>query len=123
MNPLHCSEPNCLQAMSTLSEADKQNKRCLQFQLYNEFLKCIHRCYHLSQALLATEIAPQYHVRQEDFDDLSQPHRDLIKRLHHDSDLVLFTLPGGNICVPTHSEDGEDYPYTHVINGKVLSKG
>ena len=77
------------------------------------------RCFHKKQALKASERAPQHPVRQQDLSELSPPQRDLVTRHYNDKDLILYTLPGGNICVPTLSEDGGDYEYTHVMNGKV----
>ena len=70
-------------------------------------------------ALKATEMAPQHPVSQQDLSELNHSQKALVAKKYNDRDLVLYTLPGGNICVPTLSEDDGDYQYTHVMNGKV----
>ena len=45
----------------------------------------------------------------------------LVKRIYSDKDVVIYDLPGGNICVPTIVQDGID-SYTHVMRGKVNLK-
>ena len=79
----------------------------------------VFRCYHKKQALQATEMAPQHPVSQQDLSELNPSQKALITKHYNDKDLILYTLPGGNICVPTLSEDDGDYQYTHVMSGKV----
>ena len=71
------------------------------------------------QAEEAREFAPSHSVCQEELTELTQSHKDVIKEIFNEEDLVLFTLPGGNICVPTLSSGEEKFSFTHVLNGKV----
>ena len=71
------------------------------------------------QAEEANEFALSHSVCQEELTELTQSHKDLIKEIYKEEDLVLYTLPGGNICVPTLSNDEEKFSFTHVLDGKV----
>ena len=67
-------------------------------------------------------MAPQHPIDQNCLDELSDAQRDLIKHKFNDNNLVVYSLPGGNICVPTlGAVDLVEDSYTHVMNGKVSS--
>ena len=75
----------------------------------------------MKQASIAMEMATQYPISQESLSDFSETQKDLVKRIYSDKDVVIYDLPGGNICVPTIVQDGID-SYTHVMRGKVNLK-
>ena len=74
----------------------------------------------MQQALKAIEMATQYPISQESLSDFSEKHMGLVKRVYNDKDVVIYGLPGGNICVPTLEDDNEGY--THIMHGKVNLK-
>jgi hypothetical protein len=61
-------------------------------------------------------------VNIKDLKELSPEQRRTIQKISRDNTLHLFTLPGGNICVPLISDeaDNSSIPYTHVMNDKVI---
>ena len=72
------------------------------------------------QALEATEMAPQHPVGISSLSDLNKHQKDLVQKMCEGDNVVLYSLPGGNICVPTLSEDNTDgFIFTHLMNGKV----
>ena len=74
----------------------------------------------MTQALKATEMAPHHPIKQDSLTDCTQRQKDLMKKIYKDEDVLLFSLPGGNICVPTLNEDGSnENAFTHVMHGKV----
>ena len=80
------------------------------------------RCWHVTEAEKATEQAPQYLVEIQRITDISDEDRKLVKDLCESDKVVLFQLPGKNICVPTFSRDETpegEVPFTHVMDGKV----
>ena len=82
----------------------------------------ISRCTHMNLALEATEMAPHHPVSQGKLTDLPQKQKDLIKKLYNSEDVLLYSLPVGNICVPTLSEEETDGDvFTHVMYGKVCN--
>ena len=65
-------------------------------------------------------MALQHPINQNCLDELTDAQRDLIKHRFNDNDIVVYSLPGGNICVPVFGMgDMEEDSYTHVMNGKV----
>ena len=76
----------------------------------------------MNQAIKATEMAPQHLLNINSLSDLSDKQKELILKRSQGENVVLHTLPGGNICVPTLSEDADAAcTLTHVMNGKVGS--
>ena len=71
----------------------------------------------MKQALKAMEMATEHPISQESLGDLSEKQKELVKRIYSDKDIVIYGLPGGNICVPTFEDENEGY--THVMHGKV----
>ena len=71
----------------------------------------------MKQASTAMEMATKYPISQESLSDLSEKQKDMVKRIYNDKDVMIYDLPGGNICVPTMEDDIE--AYTHVMRGKV----
>ena len=68
-------------------------------------------------------MAEKTEVKIADLKDLSKDERKLMEKNSVNNTIYLFTLPGGNICVPLlpdeEEESGEEIPYTHVMNEKV----
>ena len=81
------------------------------------------RCYHVQQALSATEYAPKTSVDTNNLDGLTELQADTLKRTSKGGKLELFTLPGGNFCVPLLADESVSLnsQFTHVMNGKVRS--
>ena len=81
------------------------------------------RCWHALQALEASEMAEKTEVKIADLKDLSKDERKLMEKNSVNNTIYLFTLPGGNICVPLlpgeEGESGEEISYTHVMDEKV----
>jgi hypothetical protein len=72
------------------------------------------------EALKATEMAQQHPVSIKSLVDLNQDQKDLVKKRCEGDNIVIYSLPGGNVCVPTLSEDDRDECLlTHVMHGKV----
>lgn len=70
-------------------------------------------------ALTATVVAPQHAIPIASLKDLSESQERIVKRDYKDS-VPIYSLPGGNICVPSLSEESAaDGPHTHVMDGKV----
>ena len=77
------------------------------------------RCAHKLEALKATEMATQHQIDQSSLEELNDAQKHMIKQKYGDNNLVVYSLPGENICVPTIiSEDSGD-SFTHVKSGKV----
>lgn len=77
----------------------------------------------MTQALTASEMARQHSISQDSLVELNHSQRELIRRTSAENDLVLYTLPGGNICVPTLLQESGDSQYIHVMKGKVSFRG
>ena len=77
----------------------------------------------MKRALEATEMGRTTQVSIKDLIELSEEQRKVIETNINDKTLTLFSLPGGNICVPLIADDASKntIPYTHVMNDKVLN--
>ena len=68
-------------------------------------------------------MAEKTEVKIADLKDLSKDERKLMEKNSVNNTIYLFTLPGGNICVPLlpgeEGESGEEISYTHVMDEKV----
>ena len=66
-------------------------------------------------------MATQHQIAQNSLEELSDDQRHMIKQKYGDNDLVVYSLPGENICVPTLVTEDEDSSdnFTHVKSGKV----
>ena len=74
----------------------------------------------MQQAIKATEMATHHLLNINSLSDLSDNQRELILKISQGENVVLHTLPGGNICVPTIYEEADAAcGLTHVMNGKV----
>ena len=84
--------------------------------------KYIFRCKHIILALEATEMAPSTTLNISELDELTDSQRQIVQKNSKNSTLEIYSLPGGNICVPLLDVESEDLstPFTHVMNGKVL---
>ena len=84
------------------------------------FLK---RCEHAKRALEAKEMGRSTKVSINNLKELSEEQRKAIEKNINDKTLTLFSLPGGNVCVPLLSDDTSQntIPYTHVMNDKVIT--
>ena len=71
----------------------------------------------MKEALKATEMATQHQVKISSLTDLNEKQKELVIKQTKGEIIVLYELPGRNICVPTMSED--DISFTHVMKGKV----
>ena len=80
------------------------------------------RCWHAQQALEASEIAKMTPVSITNMGELTEAQKKTIENSSRDKTLQLYSLPGGNICVPLLSEETAEssIPFTHVMNDKVL---
>ena len=84
----------------------------------NSYFIC--RCWHVIQAQKATEMAPKHLVDILSLSDISEEQRRLVKERCDGDNIVLYELPGNNVCLPTFSADEPDeFPFTHIMNGKV----
>ena len=73
----------------------------------------------MKQALGAFEMAKRTEIKIDDL-ELTEEQRKTAKKYCVNGTLSLFSLPGGNICVPSMLDDGEEtIPYIHVMNDKV----
>ena len=79
------------------------------------------RCRHTKLALEATEYAPKTTLCIQVLDGLSEEQTNVVLKNSTDGKLELYTLPGGNICVPVLSIEGTESCrlFTHIRNGKV----
>ena len=70
----------------------------------------------------ATDFAPKTLVTVNNLDGLTESQTIILDRNSKHGKLELFSLPGGNICVPLLDEETEDSgaQFTHVMNGKVI---
>ena len=72
------------------------------------------------QAQKATEMAPKHLVDILSLSDISEEQRSLVKMRCDGNNIVLYELPGNNVCLQTFSADEPDeFPFTHIMNGKV----
>ena len=80
-----------------------------------------YRCPHIERALSATAFAPKTQVAVSSMDGLTEDQSRLLNLHSKDGILELFSLPGGNICVPLLPEENKASAigFTHVMNGKV----
>ena len=79
------------------------------------------RCWHVIQAQKATEMAPKHLVDILSLSDITEEQKDLIKERCDGDNIVLYELPGNNVCLPTFSADVPDeFPFIHIMNGKVI---
>ena len=81
------------------------------------FVYC--RCAHKLEALKATEMATQHQIAQSILEELTDAQRHMIKQKYGDNNLVVYSLPGENICVPTIITEDSGDNFTHVKSGKV----
>ena len=75
----------------------------------------------MEQALKASEQAKKHRVLISELKEISADQKKLIKSRSSNDELVLFSLPGNNVCVPTFPESGgtEAVNFTHIMNNKV----
>ena len=64
-------------------------------------------------------MAPEHKISQNSLGELSDAHKDIIKQHFGEKDIVVYSLPGGNVCVPTLETTESEDSFTHVMNEKV----
>ena len=81
----------------------------------------IFSCRHLIEGSRATEEALKTELLIEDMIELSNDQKELMSQNSIDGKIVLYSLPGKNICVPLllNDNDNKRVPFVHIFNGKV----
>lgn len=78
-------------------------------------------CRHVKEGSRATEVAEKTELLIEDMTELSNDQKALMSQNSLDGKIVLYSLPGKNICVPLilDNNDNKRVPFVHIFNGKV----
>ena len=78
----------------------------------------------MERAQKASQQAIESSIQVSTLTELSKEQQDLLKKHCTDGSLVIYSLPGGNVCVPTLSPISKSCPtvgFTHVKDNKVKS--
>ena len=74
----------------------------------------------MKQASNTSEVAPRTSLCIENLDGLNEEQKTILRTYSSNKAIDLYSLPNGNICVPSLTEDVSDCPFVHVMNGKVI---